>query len=83
MIDGANFFDQPVKNNLLTYENNRKISIGQGYHYKTGCLLDYNYFKNYYKMIAIDLRKQKTLDADPKAIQQINLPGNLERGGTL
>ena len=47
MIDGRNFFDQPVKNNKLTYENIRKIDTGQGDDYKTGCLLDYSYFKNY------------------------------------
>ena len=44
----------------------------------TSCLLGYNYFKNYYKLIAIDLRKQQPLDADPKAIQQINFTGNLD-----
>ena len=44
----------------------------------TGCLLDYNYFKKYYKMIAIDLSKQQELDSDPKAIQQTNFTGNLK-----
>ena len=47
--------------------------------YTTGCLLNYNYFRNYYKMIAIDLRKQQALDTDPKAIQQINFTGNLDQ----
>ena len=51
----------------------------QGYDYTTGCLLDYNYFNKYYKLIAIDLSKQKTLNADPEAIQQINFTGNLAR----
>ena len=46
MIDGRNFFDQPVKNNLITYENIRKLATGQGDGYTTGCLLDYNYFNN-------------------------------------
>ena len=55
----------------------KKISTGQGDDYTTGCLLDYN-FKNYYKMIAIDLSKQQALDTDPKAIQQIHFTGNLE-----
>ena len=81
MIDGKNFFDQPIKNNKVTYENIRKIAIGQGDDYATGCLLDYTYFKNYYKMIAIDLSKQQALDADPKAIQQINFTANLDRAG--
>ena len=57
MTDGKNFFDQPIKNNKLTYENIRKIATGHGDNYTTGCLLDYIYFKKYYKMIAIDLNK--------------------------
>ena len=58
LIDGQNFFDQPVKNNLKTYDNIRKIVTGKEHDYKTSCLLDYNYFNKYYKMIAIDFRKQ-------------------------
>ena len=79
MIDGKDFFDQPVKNNKITYENIRKIATGQGDDYTTDCLLDYIYFKDYYKMIAVDLRKQQALNADPKAIQQINFTANLNR----
>ena len=67
-----NSFDQPIKNNKITYENIRKIATGQGDDYTTGWLLDYAYFKNYYKMIAIDLSKQQALDIDPRVIQQIN-----------
>ena len=81
MIDGKNFFDQPVKNDKVTYENIRKITIGQGDDYTTGCLLDYTYFKKYYKMIAADLSKQQALDADLKVIQQINFTANLGRAG--
>ena len=81
MIDGKNFFDQPVKNNKVTYENIRKTATGKGDDYTTGCLLDYIYFKNHYKMIAVDLSKQQALDADPKAIQQINFTANLNRAG--
>ena len=55
--------------------------MGQGDDYTTGCLLDYTYFKENYKLIAIDLRKQQELDADPKAIQQINFTANLDRVG--
>ena len=73
MIDGRNFFDQPLKNNLITYDNIQKIATGQGDDYTTGCLLDYNYFNNYYEMIAIDLSEQQALNADEKTIQQINL----------
>ena len=69
MIDGKNFFDQPVKNDLMTFENIQNIATGQGDDYTTVCLLHYSYLKSYYKMIAIDLRKQQALDADPKAMQ--------------
>ena len=68
MIDGKNVFDQPVKNNKVTYENITNIATGQGDDCTTGYLLDYIYFKNYYKMIAVDISKQQALDADPKAI---------------
>ena len=71
MIDGKNFFDQPIKNYKVIYENIRKISIGQRDDYTTGYLLDYPYFKDYYKIIVIDLSKQQALDADPRKIQQI------------
>ena len=47
MIGGKNVFDQPAKNNKVTYENIRKIATGQGDDSITGCLLDYIYFKNY------------------------------------
>ena len=67
----------------MTYGNIRKITTGQGDDYTTGCLLDYNDFRNYYKMIAIDLNKQQSLDADPKAIQQINFTGNLAQEATI
>ena len=57
MINGENFFDQPIKNNKVTYENIRKIATGQGDDYTAGCLLDYPYLKDTYKMIAIGLSK--------------------------
>ena len=44
-------------------------------------MLDYPYFKENYKLIAIDLSKQQALDADPRAIQQINFTANLDRAG--
>ena len=80
MIDGQNIFYQPVKNNLMTYDIIRKFATGQGDDYTTGCLLDYNYFKKYYKMIVIDLSKHKSFDADQKARKQINFTGNLAQG---
>ena len=126
ITDGQNFFDQPVKNDLRTFDNIPKITTGQGDNYTTGtvwkvsecgvfsgpcfpvfgmnteiyckflysfqirkytdeknlriwtlftqwgCVLDYPYFKEHYKMTAIDLNKQESLVADPKEIQQIN-----------
>ena len=81
VINGENFFDQPIKDNKITYDNIRKIATGQEDDYTTGCLLDYPYFKDTYKMIAVDLSKQQALDADPRAIQQINFTANLDRAG--
>ena len=79
MIDGRNFFDQPINSMTKTYKNIRKIAIGQGDDYTTGCLLDYPFFKDHYKLIAIDLSKQQALNTDPRAIQQINFTANLDR----
>ena len=69
MIDGRNFFNQPVQNDLKIYDDIRKIATGQGDDYRTGCSLDFPYFKKYYKLLAIDLRKQQKLNADLKAIK--------------
>ena len=80
VINGENFFDQPIKSNKITYDNIRKIATDQRDDYTTGCLLDYPYFKDTYKMIAVDLSKQQALDADPR-IQQINFTANLDRAG--
>ena len=74
---GKSFLDQAIKKDLKAYDNNRKIATGQRDNYTSGCLLNYPYFKKNYKLIAIDLNKQQKLDADPKAIQQINFTGNL------
>ena len=81
MNDGRNFFDQPINSMNKTYENIRKITTGKGDDYTTGCLLDYCYFKENYKLIAINLTKQQALDADPRVIQQINFTANLDRAG--
>ena len=74
-----NFFDQKIINVRKIIIIN--ISTGQGDDYTTGCLSDYIYFKSHYKMIAVDLSKQQAVDADPKAIQQINFTANLDRAG--
>ena len=81
MVDGKNFFDQSINNDFKTYENIRKIATGKGDDYTTVCLLNYPYFKEIFKIIAIDLSKQQSLDADLRAIEQINFTTNLNRAG--
>ena len=81
IIDGKIFLDASIKNDKITYESIRKIATGQGDDYKTDCLLNYVYFKDYYKMITIDLSKQQALDPDPRSIQQISFIANLDRVG--
>ena len=68
-----------IKGDLKTCDNVRKIETGQVDDYTTECLLDYTYFKIYFELIAIDFSKQQKLDADAKAIQQINFTGDLTR----
>ena len=81
MINGENFFDQPIKDNKLTYENIRKVAIGKGDDYTNGCLLDYPYFRDNYKIIVVNLSRQQALDTDFRAIRQINFTANLDRAG--
>ena len=71
IINGKNFYDQAINSNVKRYEEIRKLTIGQGEDYTTGCLLGYDYMESYYRLIAVDLSRKKELDADPKAIQQI------------
>ena len=80
MIDGKNFFDQPINSMTKTYENIRKMATGQGNDYTIGCLLGYPYFKNHYKTITIDLSKQQALDAEiEQGIQQCSLLLNKQK----
>ena len=81
MINEENFFDQPIKDNKVTYENIRKVAIGEVDNYTTGCLLDYAYFRDNYKMSAVDLSRQQALYPDPRKIQQINFSASLDRAG--
>ena len=81
MINGENFFDQPVKDNKVTYERIRKTDTGQGDDCTTSCLLDYPCFKDDYKIIAADLSKQQALDANSRANQKFNFTANLDRAG--
>ena len=64
-----NFSDQAIDSDIKRYEEIRKLTTEEGGNYTTGCLLDYNYIKNHYRLIAIDLRRQKELDADAKAVK--------------
>ena len=78
LIDGRNFYDQPISDQIRKYDEIRKIATGKGDNYTTGCLLDYQYFKNHYQLTPVDLSKQKELDSDPRAIQQIEFYGMLK-----
>ena len=57
--------------------------IGKGEDYTTGSSLDYKYFIKHYKLVTIDLSKQKELDADPRAIQQIEFKYKLKTNSTI
>ena len=71
IIDGRNFYDNPIEGDIEKYRELKKVIIGKGEDYTTGSLLDYDYFLKHYKLVAVDLSKQKELDADPRAIQLI------------
>ena len=78
LIDGRNFYDQPINDQIKKYDETRKVATGKGDDYTTGCLLDYQYFQDHYQLIAVNLSKQNELDADPRAIQQIEFYGMLK-----
>ena len=73
-----NIYDQPINDSVKQYDEIRKISTGQSDDYTTGCFWDFAYFEKNYKSIAADLGKQKALDADSRAIQQIIFPGKIK-----
>ena len=74
-VDGRNFYDQPISELTKQQDKVRKKSTGQGDDYTAGCLLDFVYFEKSYRLIAVDLSKQKALDAESIAIQQIIFTG--------
>ena len=82
-IDGINFYDKPINDLIKQYDEVRKVSTGQGDDYTTGCLLDFAYFEKKYRLIAADLSKQKALDADSRAIQQIIFTGKANAGAMI
>ena len=83
IIDGRNFYDNPIESNIEKYRKLKKVMIGKGEDYTRGSLLDFNYFDKYYKLVAVDLSKQKELDADPRAIQQIGFKYMLGTNSTI
>ena len=80
MIDGQNLFDQPVKSNIKTFDNIKKIAIGLEDDYTTACMIDYPYFKDHYMIAAIDVTKKQAFNADPKTTQQIHFAWNMAQG---
>ena len=83
IIDGRNFYDNPIESDIEKYRELKKVMIGKREDYTTGSFLDYNYFKKYYKLVAVDLSKQKELDADPRAIQQTEFKYMLGTNSTI
>ena len=79
IINGKNFYDQAIDTDIKQYKEIRKLTRGQGEDYTTGCLSDYEFIKNCYRLIAVHLNRQKTIDADPKAIQQIEFVRKLKK----
>ena len=83
IIDGRNFYDNPIESDIEKYRELKKVMIGKGEDYTAGSLLDFDYIKKHYKLVAVDLSKQKELDADPRAIQQIEFKYMLETNSTI
>ena len=83
IIDGRNFYDNPISSEIEQYDELRKVTLGKGDDYTTGCLLDFDYFKKHYRLIAVDLSKQKELDADPRALQEIEFIRKLQQNSTV
>ena len=83
IIDGRNFYDNPIESVIEKYRQLKKVMIGRGEDYTTGSLLDFNYFDKHYKLVAVDLSKQKELDADPRAIQKTEFKYKLRTNSTI
>ena len=83
IIDGRNFYDNLIESDIEKYRELKKAMIGKGEDYTTGSLLDFNYFDKHYKLVVVDLSKQKELDADPRAIQQIEFKYMLGTNSTI
>ena len=83
IIDGRNFNDNPIESDIEKYRELKQVMIGKGEDYTTGSLLDFNYFDKHYKLVPVDLSKQKELDADPRAIQQTEFKYMLGTNSTI
>ena len=83
IIDGRNFYDNPIESDIEKYRELKKVMIGKGEDYTTGSLLDYNYFDKHYKLVIVHLSKQKELDADPRATQQTQFKYMLGTNSTI
>ena len=83
IIGGRNFYDNPIESDIEKYRELKKVMTGKGEDYTTGSLLDFNYFDKHSKLVAVDLSKQKELDADPRAIQQIEFKYMLGTNSTI
>ena len=83
IIDERNFYDNPIESDIEKYKELKKVMIGKREDYTTGSLLDYNYFDKHYKLVAVNLSKQKEIDADPRAIQQIEFKYMLGTNSTI
>ena len=82
IIGGRNFYDNPIESDIEKYRELKKVMIGKGEDYTTGSLLDFNYFDKH-KLVAVDLSKQKELDADLRAIQQVEFKYMLGTNSTI
>ena len=83
IIDGRNLYDNPIESDIEKYRELKKVMIGKGEDHATGSLFDFNYFDKHYKLVAVDLSKQKELEADPRAIQQIEFKYMLGTNSTI
>ena len=83
IIDERIFYDNLIESDIEKYRELKKVMIGKGEDYTTGYLLDHDYFLKHYKLVAVDLSKQKELDADPRAIQQIEFKYMLPTNSTI
>ena len=82
LIDGRNFYDQNISDKITRYNELIKLTTGKSEDYTTGCLLDFQFYKDHYSIVAVDLSKQSALDSDPRCIQQIEFTYKLDSNTT-